>query len=182
MLHPGLVRVLAHREAVASETVHWPGDMRLEMTTFLGEADLPVELVVSVRCVVTVKGRVLVCEDATPNTDILPGGRCEPGESWQQTAQREVLEETGWHVEPGSLQMLGFIQFRHVTPLPAEHRFPHPDFLQVVMHGEATGAPVGWVDVEGWVQRSWLASFEQARSLPLSAAGTAFLALVDGRA
>lgn len=32
----------------------------------------------------------------------LPKGKCEPGESWEETAAREVLEETGFHVELGS--------------------------------------------------------------------------------
>lgn len=122
--HLGLQQLLAGHEPSAKETVTWPGDMRLEMDTYLGASELPAELVSSVRCVVTVDSRVLVCEDAAPSVDILPGGRCEPGESWQQTAQREVLEETGWHVDAESLEMLGFIHFRHVTPVPPGHRFP----------------------------------------------------------
>jgi 8-oxo-dGTP pyrophosphatase MutT (NUDIX family) len=174
--HPRLEWLIDGLAPVAEETVDWPGGMRLQTASYLGVFDLPTELVVSVRCVVTVLGRVLVCEDATLRTDVLPGGRCERGETWPQTARREVFEETGWNVDPAAMSMLGFIHFRHVSPVPDGHPFPHPDFLQVVMHGEGTGTPENWVDVEGWVRRSWLVSFEEADSLPLTAAGSAFLA------
>ena len=176
---PQLRELLAARTPAARETAEWPGDMRLEMAAYLGDAELPDELVVSVRCLVTVASRVLVCEDAAPSVHVLPGGRREPGESWPETARREVVEETGWHVDPTLLQTVGFIHVRHVTPVPDDHPFPHPDFLQVVLRGEGTGTPAGWVDREGWVQRSWLASLEEARALPLPGVGRAFLSLVD---
>ncbi|MBW3550626.1 MAG: NUDIX domain-containing protein, partial [Proteobacteria bacterium] len=67
-------------------------------------------------------------------------GFVEPGESLEQAVAREVMEETGWHVEPASLKMLGFIHVRHVTPVPEDHPFPHPNFLQVVMRGGDRGA------------------------------------------
>ena len=85
------------------------------------------------------------------------------------------MEETGWRVDPERLEMLGFIHARHFTPVPDDHPFPHPDFLQVVMGGEGTGEPAGWVDSEGWVQRSWLASPGEAQSLPLPATNQVFL-------
>lgn len=176
--HEGLRRLLSGRVPAAVETAHWPQGMTLRVATYLGEGDVPPELVVSVRCVVTVGRAVLVCEDATPSCDVLPGGRCEPGESWRQTAQREVREETGWHVDPDQLTPLGFIHLRHLTPVPPGHPFPQPDFLNVVLHGVGTGSPVGWVDLEGWVQRSRLMPYAAAAGLPLSAAGSVFLAAV----
>lgn len=179
--HEALRRSIGGLTPVATETAFWRGGMQLDVATYIGEADLPDELVVSVRCVVTVGDRVLVFEDASDSTDVLPGGRREAGESWQHTAQREVMEETGWHVDEASLTMLGFIHLQHVTPVPVGHRFPHPDFLQVVMHGEAdaAGAPDDWVDVdEGYVRRSWLAALAEAQSLALSAAGHAFLGVI----
>jgi len=36
------------------------------------------------------------------------------------------------------------------------------------MHGQATGVPRNWVDVEGYVERSWLVSPDAAMALPLS--------------
>lgn len=176
--HEGLRRLLAGRVPVAVETAHWPQGMTLRVATYLGEHDVPPELVVSVRCVVTVGRAVLVCEDAAPSIDVLPGGRCEPGETWGQTAQREVREETGWHVDPDRLAPLGFMHLRHLTPVPPGHPFPQPDFLNVVLHGLGTGGPVDWVDLDGWVQRSRLIPYASAAGLPLSAAGSAFLAAV----
>jgi uncharacterized damage-inducible protein DinB len=107
--------------------------------------------VTSVRCLVTVGGQLLACEDAHPSVNVWPGGRREPHESWAQTARREVSEETGWLVQPESLTMLGFLHYRHLTPVPAHHPYPSPDFLQVVMHGDAVGGSEGWVDTEGHV-------------------------------
>lgn len=173
--HRQLLRVLAARTPVVQEVAVWPGDMQLEMSAYVGGAELPDELVVSVRCLVTVGARVLVCQDAAPSVHVLPGGRREPGESWQRTAQREVMEETGWHVDPARLEMLGFVHVHHTSPVPADHPFPHPDFLQVVMRGEGAGSPADWVDSEGWVQRSWLASVDEAQALPLAAISLAFL-------
>lgn len=42
-----------------------------------------------------------------------PGGKCEPGESPEQTARREILEEVGLSIEVVRLRRL------------IEHRYPH---------------------------------------------------------
>jgi len=160
------------------ESTTWPGPIPIAVAAYSGGCDLPAALVSSIRCVVTVGDQVLVCQDAGPSIHIWLGGRCEAGESWLETAQREVWEETGWRLDPPSVSMLGFLHFRHLTPMPDAHPFPHPDFLQVVMHGEATGVPRNWVDIKGYVERSWLVSPDAAMALPLSAAGRAFLGLL----
>lgn len=153
--------------------------MRLALAAYAADDQPPQELVSSVRCVVIVGGEVLVCEDRHPTIDVLPGGRCEPGESWAETAQREVHEETGWRLNPESLVLLGFIHCRHLTPVPEDHPFPNPDFFQVILRGEGEGAaPENWVDVEDWVLRSWLAPVADALGLPISACGRAFLSLL----
>ena len=43
-------------------------------------------------------GRILLVQRADDGTWCLPGGHVEPGESWEQAARRECLEETGWIV------------------------------------------------------------------------------------
>ena len=42
-------------------------------------------------------------------THAWPGGRRQPGESFAETAAREVEEETGWLVRPGSFRLLGWL-------------------------------------------------------------------------
>jgi 8-oxo-dGTP diphosphatase len=60
----------------------------------------------------------------------LPGGRIEPGETDQQAVVREVLEETGLHVECGRL--LGTAEL----PGPGSSVIVVNDYLAVVTGGE----------------------------------------------
>jgi 8-oxo-dGTP pyrophosphatase MutT (NUDIX family) len=66
---------------------------------------------------------------------VWPGGRREPNETLIQTAQREVLEETGWTVT--AMRLLGFVHYRHLTPRPADYPYPYPDFFQVIFAARA---------------------------------------------
>lgn len=164
---------------IAVDTVEWPGGMKLAVAAYATADTPPHALVSSARCIVTVGPSVLVYEDSHPSTDVMPGGRCEPGETWMQTVQREVFEETGWTVEPETLSPLGFLHYRHLTPVPEDHPLPHPDFFQVVMRGEGSGKPDQWTDVEGYVLRSWLVPAAEATVLPISTCGRAFLELLN---
>jgi 8-oxo-dGTP diphosphatase len=63
-----------------------------------------------VRCVGAIvhdrAGRLLLIRRGHPPGDglwSLPGGRVEPGESDAEAVVRELIEETGLHVEPGRL-------------------------------------------------------------------------------
>lgn len=40
-----------------------------------------------------------------------PGGGREPGETYQQAAYRELAEETGVRLEPGTLELYGELEF-----------------------------------------------------------------------
>jgi 8-oxo-dGTP diphosphatase len=64
----------------------------------------------------------------------LPGGRIEPGETDQQAVAREVLEETGLHVECGRL--LG----RAELPGPGDSVIVVNDYLAVVTGGQLAAA------------------------------------------
>jgi 8-oxo-dGTP pyrophosphatase MutT (NUDIX family) len=56
---------------------------------------------VTVATVVEQDGRFLLVEEHSPDGLVLnqPAGHLDPGESLQEAARRETLEETGWHVE-----------------------------------------------------------------------------------
>ncbi|MDE3001578.1 MAG: NUDIX hydrolase [Gemmatimonadota bacterium] len=83
----------------------------------------------SVRCLLMKGDSVLVVHNRD-GSHILPGGRCEAGESFQQTLRREVAEETGWTIE--TVSRLGYIHLEHLGPKPSGYRYPHPHFFQVV--------------------------------------------------
>jgi 8-oxo-dGTP pyrophosphatase MutT (NUDIX family) len=59
----------------------------------------------TVAAVVERDGRLLMVEEHTPEGLRLnqPAGHLDPGESLQDAAVRETLEETGWRVEPVAL-------------------------------------------------------------------------------
>lgn len=54
-------------------------------------------------CAVRDGGRLLLTRREDNGLWCLPGGGLEPGETWSQAAVREVLEETGLHVEVGGV-------------------------------------------------------------------------------
>ena len=75
----------------------------------------------------------------SPNeVHIIRGGRREADESYEETVRREVLEESGWHIE--DLRLLGFMHFHHLTPKPPDYPYPYPypDFTQLVYSARAT--------------------------------------------
>jgi ADP-ribose pyrophosphatase YjhB (NUDIX family) len=147
--HPDLVALLAALAPAAVDRISWPGELVLAVAAYPVPAPVPQELVTSVRCVVRVGERVVVCE--TPNDRHLwPGGRRLPGETYEETARREVHEETGWLIDQP--RPLGFLHFRHVDPCPDGYAYPYPDFLQVVFTAPARRRAGGadWVDLDGW--------------------------------
>src|SRR5690242_11830286 len=114
--HPAIERVVeVHRPATSEENV-WPNGVHIRVDAqAVAEWQIPEELVTSVRCITRVGDGIVVC--ATPNDEhIWPGGRREDGETFEQTAIREVHEETGWQLDPSSLEQLGFLHFEKLQP------------------------------------------------------------------
>ena len=132
-MNPDLSAFLARHAPIAEESAVW-GTLRLRITGYLSPETPPVEYVTSARGIVFRGDAVLVIRDPT-GFHILPGGRCEPGETLEETLRREVLEETGWTIRDPS--PLGFSHFRHLSPKPPDYPYPHPDFVQVIFTAEA---------------------------------------------
>ena len=112
----------------ADEQVEWP-PARLRVRTYLTTTLPPLDLVSSVRALMRQGDQILVVRDPS-NVHILPGGRRELDETLMQTLEREVLEETGWTIQ--SPRLIGLVLFQHLTPKPADNRYPYPDFLHLV--------------------------------------------------
>jgi 8-oxo-dGTP pyrophosphatase MutT (NUDIX family) len=145
---PRLLAVLeASAPACPPENVTWARPMVI--TAYLSDAELPDEVVVSIRVIVRVGDGVVVCTNIGGSSHCTPGGQREPGETYAETACREVREETGWLVDPASLERLGFLHlFNLGEPNPP---YPHPDVIQLVYVGRATErAAEEWTDTEGY--------------------------------
>jgi ADP-ribose pyrophosphatase YjhB (NUDIX family) len=157
---------------IAEERASWPGGIELSVCGYLSHEPPPGALVTSARAVVFRGEEVLTFFDgAAPH--VLPGGRLEPGESPELALRRELLEETGWSVGP--LALLGCVHLRHLTPRPAGHLYPYPDFLQAVFSAEAEEYDPARLVPDEWVQHSGFVSLPEAMALPLRPVERAFL-------
>jgi ADP-ribose pyrophosphatase YjhB (NUDIX family) len=165
--HPDLAALLArHKPTATGETSWMGGAMPLRVSAYTTPIGLPDELVSSVRCLVQVGDLVVFCENAD-GTHPWPGGRRHPGETYADTAVREVHEETGWSLDRGSLWPLGWLHLEHLAPRRPNDPYPYPDLLQVVLHGTATdrdGDPnVSWADTDGYERHARLVTIDEAR-------------------
>lgn len=170
-IHPALASVLTEQRPVAEhESVWMDGAMPLRVSAYVSpdsSSRLPLEIISSIRCIVRVGDRYLFCENLSGRHP-WPGGRRTEGESFADTAVREVHEETGWHVDPTSLRELGWLRLRHLGPNPEGNPGPYPDFLQLVFVAEARTRDGGlpedaeWTDVDGYELTSRLVTWAEA--------------------
>jgi 8-oxo-dGTP diphosphatase len=126
---------LARHTVGAEENAIWlDGLIRLSITCYLTDEEPPRDYIGAARAVVWRGDEVLTVRNAD-GWHVLPGGRREAGETPEQTAQREVLEETGVHIQ-GPVR-IGFMRLHHLTPKPPSYEFIYPDFLSVVYVAQA---------------------------------------------
>jgi len=78
--------------------VTWPGGP-VRQRYFLRDSAYPVELLIGARAVVFRGSKVVVVRDNTGAHHIQPGGHLEAGETVEAAVRREILEESGWHVD-----------------------------------------------------------------------------------
>jgi ADP-ribose pyrophosphatase YjhB (NUDIX family) len=157
-------QVVATLEAQAEEIAEWP-PLQFRVRTYLSTTLPPLDLISSVRAVVRSGNDVMVVQDPI-SVHILPGGRREAGETLLQTLQREVLEETGWTIR--DTRLLGFVHFHHLTPRPADHRYPYPDFLHVVYAATAVHYDALKRETEGYELGAAFRPVASLATLPLS--------------
>lgn len=159
---PALVALLEQLTPAATRDVVW-GVTPLRAAGYPGAPAPPDHVVMSVRVLVQVDGRVVVCTNVN-GSHPFPGGRREPGETIAETAVREIHEETGWQLDASSLRHLGFLHFRYVNPVEAAWaHYPHPDMIHLVFTGTATErAAEEWTDTEGFELSSQLLPLDEA--------------------
>ena len=170
-VHPALAAVLAESTAVAEHETSWmDGAMPLRITAYMGAEHterLPLEIISSIRCIVRVNAKYVFCENKTSRHP-WPGGRRNPGESFADTASREVHEETGWLLKPETMRQLGWLHLRHLGPEPEANEGPYPDFLQLVFTAEADHRAgnlpenADWTDPDGYELESRLVPLDEA--------------------
>lgn len=170
MRHPAVAALLASEHPVTSHRIEWQGGrLPLRVSAYTSTRnDLPDEVLTSVRCLVQVEDQVVMCETADGDRHIVPGGRRRAGESFAETAAREVHEETGWLLQIESVEPLGWLHLENLNDAPSSPGLPFPDFLQLVVCGRAVepegGRNANWMDVEGYETSSRLVSVAQARA------------------
>jgi 8-oxo-dGTP pyrophosphatase MutT (NUDIX family) len=125
----------------------------------------PLALVTSVRAIIFQGDEVLVVREPNGKPYVIPGGRCEEGESVEATVRREVLEEVGWALGP--LTPLGFVHLHNLGPCPPDHPYPYPDVFQTFYVADAAEYRPEAVIFDVWVAFSAFVSFAEARLLPL---------------
>ena len=152
---------------LVDQAIAWPLPggrwLRLRQRTFVADEHPPDPMASSVRTVVFRRSSVVVVSDRlNVGGHVTPGGQREAGETVEQTARREVLEESGWAVGP--LKPFGFHYFQHLDAEPPPgFPFPWCDFTNPLFVAEGLS----------WSRRALLRGDEietGARLVPISRA------------
>jgi 8-oxo-dGTP pyrophosphatase MutT (NUDIX family) len=133
-MEPGVQRYLEAHPAHHEAFEQWEIQGRLRVRLSLAEELPPASVSSSILAIVFNRhGQVLFLHPSDPSGSIahlVAGGRPEGRETPEETAIREVAEETGWRVKP--IKMIGFRHFFHTEPRSARTDRPYPDFIQPI--------------------------------------------------
>ena len=133
-MNPHLNTFLAPHTSLITESAVW-GQAPLEINTYLSSKIPPQQYITSARGVVFQEDKVLVIKSPSQKYYVVPGGRCEAGETIAETLHREILEETGWAITRP--RYFAFVHFRHRGPKPEGYQYSYPDFFQVIYLAQA---------------------------------------------
>ena len=147
-----------------------------DVASYLCKETPPGDLVTSVRGVVLYQHYVVVMENED-GRHFLPGGRLEPGESFEDGLRREIREECGLRVV--SAERMGFLHFRHLQPEPDNYPYPYPDMFHVIYCVVGTGELVQ-ADEDGYEFASHLYLPSDALELQDTEPGHPFLKQAAG--
>lgn len=153
--HPLVEVALSRANRLATHDFTWPSGDTVRRTAMTTRGQIPDEVVQAARCFVATVAGLVVCTNVNGDTHAWPGGQRERNETIQETAVREVHEETGWHVEPDSVKQIGWLHFEHLTPVAPDHPWPNPDSFSAVVVGSAIRRDASdWVDTQGYELQS----------------------------
>ena len=178
--HPSVAAFLAQHQPLTETEFEWPNGSVVTAHSFDVLDDLPGEVVQSVRCVVfTDDEHVVMCENVRGIRHVWPGGRREVGETLVETACREVLEETGWVLNPASLRHIGWLHYEAGPHRGPDIPWPHPDIFHALYAGRAQSLQAeDWVDTEGYELSSRVVS--TAEVVSAITPGDAATAVLEG--
>jgi 8-oxo-dGTP pyrophosphatase MutT (NUDIX family) len=165
-LPPELVRFLQSGAKLNVGAVTWSNNTQpVEVTYYRGQQTPPPEYVSSVRAILFKDDSVLVVREPYGHLYILPGGRVEKGESFLQTLERELLEETGWtFISP---RVIGCMHLHHLGPRPENYKYPYPDFFWPVYRAKAKTYFPEARQPDKWVAETFFSTIDEVRQMPL---------------
>jgi 8-oxo-dGTP pyrophosphatase MutT (NUDIX family) len=99
----------------------------------LQESEPPAHLVSNISIVPFVGDKVIQIELDDGSLEIV-GGTLEPGESYQEAIERELMEEAGARLL--SLEPFGVWHCHSPAPSPFRPHIPHPDFYRLSAYAE----------------------------------------------
>ena len=119
----------------------------------------PIHLTVAT--VVHRRGRFLVVIENDGGRTVInqPAGHVEAGESLQEAALRETLEETGWHV-----RLTGFLGITHYRSPHNGRNYYRVSFAAEPLHEEEDAELDGEIIETRWLSRDEIASSGMLRS------------------